>query len=116
MIKVLKLKDLKKKIINQIFLLKNTHWKSNIKSQKNWFKKNIKKNDLHIVLFKEKIIGYNLLRKRSLEILNLKNKKLKNQKYYYFDTLIVNKKYRKMKYGHKILDECKKIYKKKIYL
>ena len=82
MIKVLKLKDLKKKIISQILLLKNTHWKSNLKSQQKWFKENIKKNDLHIILFKEKIIGYNLLRKRSLNILNLKNKKLKKHNYY----------------------------------
>lgn len=113
MIKVLKLKDLKKKTISQIHSLKNTHWKSNIKSQQKWFKENIKKDDLHIVLLKEKIIGYNLLRKRSLDILNLKNKKLKKHTYYYFDTLIVDQKYRNLKYGLKILNECKKIYKKK---
>ena len=83
-----KKKSLKKKEINSILKLKDTHWKFGIKSQIEWFKKNIKKNDIHnLLVFREKVIGYTLLRPRRLISTNKK-------KYLYFDTLIIEKKYR----------------------
>jgi len=77
-------KKLKAKEIVNICKLKNTYWKYNLKSQLKWFKEKIKKDDLHnLVYLKKKLIGYNLLRKRTFIL----NKKKKN--YLYFDTLIV---------------------------
>ena len=88
-------KKLKAKEIVNICKLKNTYWKYNLKSQLKWFKEKIKKDDLHnLVYLKKKLIGYNLLRKRTF-ILNKKKKK-----YLYFDTLIVSKKYRNKKVGN----------------
>ena len=54
------------KIKKQIFLLKKSYWNFSLIKQKEWFKKNIKKNDIHNLLFLDnKLIGYTLLRKRS---------------------------------------------------
>lgn len=79
------------KEIKEICLLKDKKWKFGIKSQIKWFKSNIKKYDMHNLLFiKSKLIGYTLLRKRTCEIKNL-NKKFQ---YALLDTLIINKKYR----------------------
>ncbi len=67
MINILSLKtsQLNKSLINNILKLKNTHWKNGMKSQANFFKKNISKNDIHILLFlKNKLTGYVLLRKK----------------------------------------------------
>ena len=65
---------LKKKEILSICKLKNTEWKYGIKSQLMWFKKNIKTNDIHNMVFLRKnLIGYNLLRKRSFLINRKKN-------------------------------------------
>ena len=46
--------------------------------------------------FKKKIVGYGLLRKRNFLL------KKKKYTYLYYDTLIVSRKYRKLKIGHKI--------------
>ena len=98
---------LKKKEILSICKLKNTEWKYGIKSQLMWFKKNIKNNDIHNMVFlKKNLVGYNLLRKR-LFLLNGK----KNF-YLYFDTIIVLKKYRKMKIGKLICELSSIIIKK----
>ena len=89
-------KKLKEKEILNICKLKNTHWKYSLKSQLKWFKENVKKDDLHnLVYLKNKLIGYNLLRKRTF-ILKIK------KNYLYFDTLIVSKKYRNKKIGIKL--------------
>ena len=106
--KSLETKKLKKKEILLICKLKNTEWKYGVKSQLIWFKKNIKTNDIHNMVFLGKnLIGYNLLRKRSFLI----NRKKKN--YLYFDTLIVLKKYRKMKISKLICQLSSIIIKKK---
>ena len=42
---------LSKKEIKNICILKDTQWKYGIKSQLNWYKKNIKKEDIHNLLF-----------------------------------------------------------------
>ena len=78
--------------IKKICLLKDAQWKHGIKSQLKWFKSNIKSNDSHNLFFiKNTLIGYTLLRKRTLRITN------KNLKYFLFDTLILKKKLRKKK-------------------
>ena len=47
----------------KIFRLKNTFWKYNLKSQKEFFHKKYKKNDLHILFFNNaNLIGYNCLK------------------------------------------------------
>ena len=109
-LKSAKTTKLKKKEILSICKLKNTEWKYGIKSQLIWFKKNIKTNDIHnMAFFKKNLIGYNLLRKRSFLINRRKNF------YLYFDTLIVLKKYRKMKIGKLLCELSSIIIKKKNY-
>ena len=90
-------KKLKKKEILSICKLKNTHWKYGIKSQVDWFNENVQDNDIHNLAFlKEKLVGYVSLRKRNFLL------KKKINKYLYFDTLIVSKRYRKLKIGHEL--------------
>ena len=75
----LSLRQLKKKNILSICKLKNDYWKYGLRSNLNWFKKNIKTNDIHNLLFiDKKLIGYTLLRKRKAIIKNKKKNK-KNQ-------------------------------------
>tara|TARA_B110000008_G_C16942036_1_gene552883 strand:- start:1071 stop:1610 length:540 start_codon:yes stop_codon:yes gene_type:complete len=82
--------------IKQICLLKDKQWKFGIKSQLEWFKNNIKKFDLHNLLYiKSRLVGYTLLRKRTCKIENLKN-----TYYLLFDTLVIDKKNR----GKKLSD------------
>ena len=82
---------LKKNQVKEICFLKNKEWKFGIKSQIKWFKNNIKKNDIHNMLYsKTKLIGYTLLRKRTYKIENSR----RNKNYLLFDTLIIDKKYR----------------------
>ena len=55
--------------IKSICELKEKEWKFGINSQIKWFKKNIKKNDIHNLFYiKSKLIGYTLLRKRTCKI------------------------------------------------
>ena len=42
----------KKNQIKQICLLKETNWKHGFKSQINWFRKNVKNQDIHNLLYK----------------------------------------------------------------
>ena len=86
--------------IKQICLLKNQHWKFGINSQFKWFKNNVKKFDLHNLLYiKSKLVGYTLLRKRTYKIKNLKN----NNHYLLFDTLVIDKKFRGMKFSNLLM-------------
>ena len=81
-------KKLTKGEIKLICKLKDKQWKFGIKSQINWFKKNIKPNDIHNLFYiRSKLAGYTLLRKRTCYI---GNKKI--SKYLLFDTLILEKK------------------------
>lgn len=85
-----KKKVLSKKELYEIYKLKNSFWGFGISSQKKWFTKNVKENDINILLKNNnKIIGYALLRARTLK---LSKQKLK---YLLFDTLIINKSLRK---------------------
>ena len=95
--------------IKAICHLKDKFWKFGIKSQMKWYKKNVKKNDIHNLFYiKSKIAGYTLLRKRTCKIKGL-NKKIN---YLYFDTLIIDKKYKGknlsnllMNFNHKIIKQ-----------
>lgn len=101
-IKILKKNQLTKKIVKEICLLKTQHWKNSVNSQINWFENNIKASDLHFNLIKNKtLIGYVLLRRRSFKFHNKKNK------YYYFDTLIIDKKYRGKKLSFHLMNATK---------
>tara|TARA_B100001093_G_C26671471_1_gene946361 strand:- start:73 stop:591 length:519 start_codon:yes stop_codon:yes gene_type:complete len=82
---------LKKNQIKSICLLKDKQWRFGLSSQIKWYKKNIKKNDIHNLFYiKSKLVGYTLLRKRTCEVKTLN----KENKYLLFDTLIIDKKYR----------------------
>mgnify|MGYP000863890711 CR=1 FL=1 len=92
--------NLKKKQIKEICKLKNQQWKYRIQSHINHFKKNIKSDDIHNLLYiKAKLIGYTLLRKRNFKI----NKASKNSKYLLFDTLIIHKNHRAKKLAYLIM-------------
>ena len=72
----LKTSKLNKNKIIQISNLKDSKWSFGINSQLKWFKNNIKKNDIHNLLyFKSELIGYTLLRRRSFK----NNNKLKKR-------------------------------------
>lgn len=103
--------QLKKTEIKSILKLKSTHYKYDINSQLLWFKKNIKKKDIHIMLKnKSKLIGYNVLRHINVSFnQNIK----KNKKLILFDTLIIDKKYRKQNLSKLIVDKSNKIIKRK---
>ena len=82
-----KTKELDTISIRKILSIKNEHWCFGMKSQQEFFEKNIQNNDLHnLLLYKSNIIGYTCLRKR-----NFVNKK---GFFFYFDTLIIKNKYR----------------------
>ena len=106
-----KTKELKKNQINEICKLKNTHWRYSFKSSLEWFKDYVKKNDIHNLIYSNsKLIGYTLLRIRTLFL------EKKKKKYLYFDTFIIKKKYRKknisnylMKLNNKVIKKNKKI-------
>lgn len=102
----------KNKII-EICKLKNEAWEYGIKNQLKWFKKKVKKKDIHIMIeIKKKIIGYVLLRERKYY---LKSNKNVNGKFYYFDSFIIKKKFRKKGFGQKLIDIANKIILKKKY-
>ncbi len=85
-----KTKILKKKIIFSICKLKDTHWKNGLNSQLKFYKKICRDDDLNnLIFFNKKLVGYTLLRKRKFGT----NRNKKN--YLHFDTLIVDKNYRK---------------------
>ena len=95
----LKTSKLNKNKIIQISNLKDSQWRFGINSQIEWFKKNIKKNDIHNLLYlKSKLIGYTLLRRRSFN----NNNKLK-KRYLLFDTLIIHKDYRNKKLSNLLM-------------
>ena len=84
-------RNIDKKLLKKIIILKNQEWRYSFASHIKWLKKNLKPYDVHIVIFiKNKLVGYTMLRKRKLII----NKQKKN--FFYFDTYIVDKKSRKL--------------------
>jgi hypothetical protein len=99
---------LSKKQIKSICKLKNQEWGYGVKSQINWYNKNIKPKDIHNLFFnKSKLIGYTLLRKRTCIIKKILKKKTGGDgvisQYLYFDTLILDKRFRKKKLSDLIM-------------
>ena len=91
-----KTKELTSREIIKICKLKDTYWRYGILVQKKWFKKNIFKNDLHNLFFKKNnLIGYTCVRVKEFD---------KNKKYLIFDTLIIHKKFRKIKYSSYLMN------------
>jgi len=104
--------NLSKKQIKSICELKDKQWKFGIKSQINWYNKNIKRNDIHNLFYiKSKLIGYTLLRKRTCKI----GKNMELVKYLFFDTLVIDKKYREKKLSNLIMSFNNTIIKKSGY-
>ena len=94
-----KTKLLKQDQIFQICKLKNTHWKYGLNSNLEWFKKHVKSEDVHNLLYyKSKLIGYTLLRLRTLNTTKSKNK------FFYFDTLIIDRKFKKLKISNYLMN------------
>ena len=59
----------------KIFKLKKKNYNFKLKDQLKWFDTNIKKNDIHnLLFFKKKLIGYNCL--RSINFFFCKKKKI----------------------------------------
>ena len=101
-------KDLSIKEINDICKLKNQKWKFGIQSQKNWFNNNIKKNDIHNLLYiNSNLAGYTSLRKK---IYNL-SQSTKKLKYILFDTFIIEKNFKNKKLSNFLMDFNKMIIK-----
>ena len=104
--------NLTKRQIKSICELKDKQWKFGIKSQINWYNKNIKRNDIHNLFYtKSKLIGYTLLRKRTCKI----DKKIEKIKYLFFDTLVIDKKYIKKKLSNLIMNFNNTVIKKSGY-
>ena len=102
-----KTKQLKKEQIDNICKLKNTHWNYSFKSNLEWFKKNVKSYDIHnLIYYNSKLIGYTLLRIRTFYLGKIK------KKYFYFDTLIVDKKYRNKGISHFLMKLNNQVIKK----
>ncbi len=88
--------NLSKKQIKSICELKDKQWQFGFESQINWHNKNIKQNDIHNLFFnKSKLIGYTLLRKRTCIIKKMSGAMI--SKYLLFDTLVLDKKFRRKK-------------------
>jgi len=104
----LKTLDLKKRQIFEIVKLKDSHWKTGANEQLEWFRKNIKKNDIHnIIYLNGKMIGYNCLRNRKFKI----NKSYKS--YLLFDTIVIHKRFRSKRFGKKLMKLNNRIINKK---
>lgn len=87
-----KTNQLKRNILKKILILKNSHYKYGYASQLEYFENSFKSNDIHNILyFKKKIIGYTALRNINIKIYK------KKEKCFLFDTLIIDKKFRKKK-------------------
>ncbi len=109
-IKILKKEKIKKKLKIDLCKLKKTFWNYSLKSHVEWFNKNVEKNDINILLLnKENLIGYNLLRKRNYHLIG---DKIKKKSFFYFDTLIVKKEFRKKNLSKKILNKSTSISRK----
>lgn len=95
-----KTKKLTNTELKNILNLKSTHYKFSYKKQKEWFLKNINNIDRHnLLIYKNKIIGYNCLRYLKVNKINLKNSK----KMILFDTLIINSKFRGLGASYKLM-------------
>ena len=101
--------------VKLICKLKNQEWKFGIKSQIDWFYKNVKQNDIHNLFFiNSKLIGYTFLRKRTCIVKKMPKTKIFS-KYLYFDTLILDKKFRQKKLSNLMMNFNNTVIKKSGY-
>jgi len=113
-IQVVSKATLTKRFKTEIFKLKKTHYKYSLKSQKNWFDKNINAQDKHLLLFKNnKIIGYNVLRIKKLIIIY--KQKITEQNCYLFDTLVLHPNLRNKGLSRLIMNKSNLVIKNKNY-
>jgi hypothetical protein len=105
-----KTKDLSKDLIDKICNLKNTYWTHGLKSNRKWFKKFVKINDINILMFEGKnyknLIGYTLLRIRKFKKFDY------TSNYFYLDTLAIKKNFRGKNFSKSLMKENNKIIKK----
>ena len=105
-----KTKHLTKELIDKICKLKDTYWKHGLESNRKWFKKFVKTNDINILMFKEKnyktLIGYTLLRIRKFKKFDY------FRNYFYLDTLMIKKNFRGKNLSKSLMMENNKIIKK----
>ena len=103
-------KHLNQKDLLSILKIKDEEWKFGIFSQKKFFKKNIKKTDIHISLYespqKKELVGYTCFRLRKFFFLK------KKMNYMLLDTIIIKRKFKKRKYGRKLMNFNNKFIKK----
>jgi N-acetylglutamate synthase-like GNAT family acetyltransferase len=103
-----KTKSLKPSEIELICALKDTEWHFGIEEQYNWFQKEIKKNDIHILLKnKNNLLGYTCLRYKKFYFKNGSNSFL------LFDSHIIKKNFRNNGFGEILITEVMKIIKNK---
>jgi hypothetical protein len=96
--------QLKIRQIAEICRLKNTYWNYGFNSNLVWFKNHVKAHDIHNLMYiNSKLIGYTILRKKTFYI--KKNKK----KYLYFDTLILDNRFRNKKLSYLLMNLNKEI-------
>jgi predicted GNAT family N-acyltransferase len=99
---------LKPSELKSIYILKNTEWNFGLKEQYNWFKKEIKKKDLHILLKQNNnLIGYTCLRYKNIFF---------EKKFFYFllfDTHVIKKNFRNKGYGRILNKKAIRIIKNK---
>ena len=111
-LKSIKHKKINKKTLNNIVNLKITEWDYNKKLQFKWMNRQLNDDDLHnLLIINDVICGYTCLRVKKFTY------KKVNKQIYYFDTLIVDKKFRSkiinkkkysdilMKFNMKIINE-----------
>ena len=105
-----KTKHLTKDLKDKICKLKDTYWKHGLKSNRKWFEKFVKNNDINILMFEKKnykkLIGYTLLRIRKYKKFDYCGN------YFYLDTLIVKKNFRGKNLSKSLMKENNKIIKK----
>lgn len=113
-IQVLSKATLTESFKEEIYKLKQTHYKYSLISQKNWFNKYINAHDMHILLFKDsKVIGYNVLKIRKLKVV-YKQKKIE-QNCYLFDTLVINPSLRNQGLSKLIMNKSNLLIKNRNY-
>ena len=104
LLRAYKSRQISKKKLLQIFKLKSIHWQFSLNEQKKWFDKNIRTDDIHLVLLKnQKVIGYNCLRKYKIE----------SNHFYLFDTLVIDTRHRGKGYSSLIMNMSCNILKRK---
>ena len=99
---------LKPSELKSIYKLKNTEWDLGVKEQYNWFQKEIKKKDIHILLKNNNnLLGYTCLRYKKFSF------EKKNSYFLLFDTHIIKKDLRNKGYGRLLIKKTIRIIKKK---